>query len=238
VTKQRSALASASLVGTVGVAVLAFGLAARPLAFAKRGADSALGAASFSVAAGGCTTKISGIHDRPLTIGPGVTCLNQATISGALEIKAGAAVSIQASMLVGPLYARGPARLALCGSKVSGPASVTGAAGPVMLGGATSCSADTITGLVTLTRDSGGVTLEGATISGPAHVAGNRGRVTVSGNTIGGPAIVADNTGGTLVTGNTVGGPLSCTGNKPAPADPGKRNTSSGPATGQCSGRK
>jgi hexosaminidase len=81
------------------------------------------------------------------------------------------------------------------------------------------------------------VTLEGATISGPAHVAGNGGRVTVSGNTIGGPAIVADNTGGTLVTGNTVGGPLSCTGNKPAPADPGKRNTANGPATGQCSGQ-
>jgi hypothetical protein len=234
------ALASASFVGTVGLAVLAFSPGVSGGIPPSTWSDPARGtaAAGTSVAAGGCTTTITGIHDRALTIGPGVTCLYQATISGAVDIRTGAVVSIQASMLVGPLYAHRPARLALCGSKVSGPASVTGAAGPVMVGGAnsTDCSADTITGLITLTRDTGGVTLEGATISGPARVAGNAGRVTVAGNTIGGPAIVADNTGGTLVTGNTVGGPLSCTGNKPAPADSGKPNTTSGPATGQCSG--
>jgi hypothetical protein len=38
-------------------------------------------------------------------------------------------VSIQASTLGGPLSAHSPARLAVCGSTVSGPASVTGAAG-------------------------------------------------------------------------------------------------------------
>jgi hexosaminidase len=208
--------------------------------FTVQAADSA-GAAvtvSLSITVGGCTTEITGSHNRPLTIGAGVTCLDQATISGPVKIKAGAVVSIQASTLGGPLSADSPARLAVCGSTVSGPTSVTGAAGPVLLGRAngTPCTADTITGQVTLTGDVGGVTLGGATISGPARVAGNGDQVTVSGNTIGGPASVTGNTGATLVTGNGVNGALSCSGNKPAPTDEGKPNTSNGPATGQCSG--
>jgi hypothetical protein len=78
--------------------------------------------------------------------------------------------------------------VAVCGSTVSGPASVTGAAGPVLLGGAsgTPCPADTVTGVVNLIGNVGDVTLGGATINGPAHIAGNGGRVTVSGDAIGG----------------------------------------------------
>lgn len=206
--------------------------------FSVRAADSAgdTATANLSIAVGGCTTTITGARNRPLTIGAGVTCLDQATISGPLEITAGAVVSIQASTLGGPLSAHGPAALAVCGSTVSGPASVTGAAGPVLLGVAngTPCTADTITGLVTLTGDTGGVTMGGATISGPAYIAGNGGPVTVSGNTIGGPASIIGNTGGTLVAGNSVNGPLSCSGDNPAPNDGGKPNTSNGPAADQC----
>ena len=73
----------------------------------------------------GCATKITGSHNRPLTIGAGVTCLNQATISGPVKITAGAVVSIQASTLGGPPSADSPAGLTVCGSTVSGPAPVT-----------------------------------------------------------------------------------------------------------------
>jgi hypothetical protein len=203
--------------------------------FTVRAADPAgdTAAASLSVTVGGCTKVITGRQDRPLTIGAGVTCLDQATISGPVAVTPGAVVSIQASTLGGPLSARSPARLAVCGSAVSGPASVTGAAGPVLLGG-TPCAADTITGLVTLTGDTGGVTLDGATISGPARITGNAGPVTVIGNTISGPASITGNTGGTVVAGNSVNGSLSCSGNTPVPAHRGIPNTSNGPATGQC----
>jgi hypothetical protein len=208
--------------------------------FTVQAADSAgaTATASLSITVGGCATSITGSYNRPLTIGPGVTCLNQATISGPVKITAGAVVSIQASTLGGPLSADSPAGLAVCGSTVSGPASVTGAVGQVLLGAANGepCAADTVTGLVTLIDDGGGATLGGAIISGPARVGGNAGQVTVSGNTIGGPASVASNSGRTLVTGNSVNGGLSCTGNNPAPTDGGKPNTSNGPATGQCSG--
>jgi hypothetical protein len=208
--------------------------------FTVRAADPAgdSSAASLAVTVGGCTKVITGRHDRPLTIGAGVTCLDQAAISGPVTVAPGAVVSIQASTLGGPLSARSPARLAVCGSTVSGPASVTGAAGPVLLGEAsgTPCPADTITGLVTLTGGSGGVTLGGATISGPAHITGNTGPVIVTGNTISGPASITGNSGGTMVAGNSVNGSLSCSANTPAPAHGGKPNTSNGPSTGQCAG--
>ena len=206
--------------------------------FTVRAADPAgdSTATSLSVTVGGCTKLITGRHDRPLIIGAGVTCLDQATISGPVAVTPGAVVSIRASALGGPLSARSPARLAVCGSTVSGPAQVTGAAGPVLLGGTsgTPCPADTITGLVTLTGDTGGVTLDGATISGPTHITGNACPVTVIGNTISGPASITGNTGGTVVAGNSVNGSLSCSGNTPAPAHRGVPNTSNGPATGQC----
>lgn len=206
--------------------------------FTVQAADAArdTATASLSITVGGCTTELTGTRAQPLTIGPGVTCLDQATLSGPMKITAGAVVSIQDSTLRGPLSAHGPAALAVCGSTVSGPASVTGAAGPVLLGGVHGgpCAADTITGLVTLAGGTSSVMMNGATISGPTYIAGNGGPVTVSGNTIGGPASIIGNTGGTVVAGNSVSGPLSCSGNNPAPADGGRPNTSSGPAAGQC----
>jgi len=209
--------------------------------FTVRAADAAgttTASASLSIAVGGCQTTITGHRDRPLTIGAGVTCLNQASIAGPVTVGPGAVVSIQASTLGGPLSADRPAALAVCGSTVSGPASATGAAGPVLIGGGngTPCSADTITGLVTLVGNADGVTLGGATVSGPARVYANAGGVTVDGNTIGGPATVTANDGRTVVAGNSVSGALRCQGDDPSPTDGGRPNTASGPATGQCSG--
>jgi Putative Ig domain len=207
--------------------------------FTVQAADStgATATVSLSITVGGCVTSITGSHRRPLTIGAGVTCLDQATISGPVKITAGAVVSIQASALGGPLSADGPASLAVCGSTISGPGLATRASGPVLFGRAngTPCAADKVTGQVTLTGDVGGVTLGGATVSGPVYVTGDSGRVIVSANTIGGPASVTENRGSILVAGNSVNGALSCSGNDPAPTEGGKTNTSNGPATGQCS---
>ena len=55
------------------------------------GADPAgeTAGASLSVTVGGCTKVITGRQDRPLTIGAGVTCLDQATISGPVTVTPG-----------------------------------------------------------------------------------------------------------------------------------------------------
>ena len=174
--------------------------------------------ANLSITVGGCATTITGTHNGPLTIGSGVTCLNQATVTGPVKITAGAVVSITGSALRGPLSATGPASLAVCGSTISGPASVSNAAGLVLLGGTSGspCGKDAI--------------------GGPVTLAGNTGGVVLAGNTISGPASITANSGGALVAANTIGGPLSCSRNNPPPADGGQPNKVSGPATGQCSG--
>src|ERR1700755_589935 len=98
--------------------------------FTAQAADSAgaTATASLSINVGGCATNITGSRSRPLTIGPGVTCLDQATISGPVKITAGAVVSIQASTLGGPLSASSPARPAGGGSSVSTPGAGQGSA--------------------------------------------------------------------------------------------------------------
>jgi hypothetical protein len=148
-------------------------------------------------------TTITGTHSGPLIIGPGVTSLDGATVTGAVKIAAGAIVSIQGSRPERPLTADGTASLALCRSTVSGPLTVKNATGLVPVGGTAGSpsQADTIGGPVTLTANTGGVEMSNAVIGGPANV--------------------KDNTGGTLPAGNTISGPLSCSGNNPPPADDG-----------------
>ena len=114
--------------------------------------------AQLSIAAGGCTTTITGTHSGPLTIGSGITCLEQASIKGPVHITAGAVVSINGSTLSGPLSASSPASLAVCGTTVSGPVSVSNATGTVLLGGTgtSPCAPDTFGGPVTLSGNTGG----------------------------------------------------------------------------------
>jgi hypothetical protein len=61
---------------------------------------------------------VTGTHSGPLAIGPGVTILSGATITGPVTIALGAIVSIAGSAITGPLTAKGPGSLALCGSSV------------------------------------------------------------------------------------------------------------------------
>ena len=138
-------------------------------------AQTATAALSITVGAGPGGTVITGTHSGPLNIGPGVTILSGATVTGPVTIAAGAIVSITGSTLSGPLTAHGPGSLALCGSKVTGPAMVTGDTGQVLIGGGSGspCAANTISGPVTLNSNTGGVTVAGNTISGTLSCSSN-----------------------------------------------------------------
>ena len=137
--------------------------------------QTATAALSITAGAGPGGTVITGTHNGPLVIGPGVTSLSGATINGPVAILPGAVVSISGSHLSGPLVASRSSSLAVCGTSVSGPVSVSGATGPVLLGGGAGspCGPDTITGPVTLTGNTGGVTVAGNTISGSLSCSGN-----------------------------------------------------------------
>jgi hexosaminidase len=185
--------------------------------------------AQLSLTVVGCTTTISGTHHGPLVIGPGVTCLASATVTGPVSIGHGAVVSVADSHLSGPLHAAGTASLAVCGSQIGGPVAVTGSSGFVLVGGAgddgsPGCAADTIGGPAVLTGNTGGAELGGNTIDGPAVVTGNSGPGPDQENAA--PEVEA----------NHITGPLSGTDNSPAPGDDGQPNTTGGPATGQCAG--
>jgi hypothetical protein len=173
---------------------------------------------SLTVGVGATGTTITGPHSGALTIGPGVTSIDGATLTGKVTVKAGAVLSVTGSAFSGPLTVSSAASLTLCGSTVDGPVAITGVTGQVLLGATdpSACAADTFGAPVALSSNSGNVVLAGAKISGPTAVNGN--------------------TGGTLLAGNTIGAPLACAGNNPPPADGGQPNTVSAPASGQCAG--
>jgi hexosaminidase len=158
-----------------------------------------------------CTTMLTGTHNGPLAVSSGVACFDGATVSGPVNVAAGAGLYASGSEFRGPVTASGSVQL--CGTTVSGPVTVTGAT-RVWLGNG-ECSP--------------------TTVRGPVTVSGSTGQVTIDGTSIAGPLVLRNNTGSTIVSGNHINGPLTCTGNSPAPANNGRPNTTSGPKSGQCS---
>ncbi|MFC0864742.1 beta-N-acetylhexosaminidase [Sphaerimonospora cavernae] len=175
--------------------------------------------AGFTVTASGvpaCTTTITGARSGPLTVSSGVACLDRATISGPVTVKAGAGLYASRSRLTGPLTASGAVDVLMCDTTVSGPLSLAGG-GRVWLGNRNGgCAPAKINGPVTVTGTTGQVTIDGGVVSGPLHLRDNK--VSAA----------------PIVAGNRIGGPLSCAGNSPMPSNDGRPNTVSGPKTGQC----
>jgi len=156
-----------------------------------------------------CTTTITGRHSGPLTVTAGVTCLDDATVSGPITVGRGASLVSTGSTISGPVSATRPGLFTAHETTVSGPVTVTGSTGAVLI------EKGRISGPVSLTNNTGGVRLDTMTISGPVTVTGNSGAQVV-------------------VAKNTVSGPLSCSGNSPAPGNDDRPNKVSGPKSGQC----
>jgi hexosaminidase len=163
-----------------------------------------------------CTKTITGTYQGPLTLSSGVTCLDDATITGPVTVRAGAGIYASGSEVRGTLTASGAVAVLLCGTTVSGPAGLANGT-RVWLGN----------------RDGN---CAPATIKGPVSVTGTTGQVTIEDTTVGGPLVLQNNRATTIVAGNHIAGPLSCTGNTPAPTNAGRPNTVSGPKAGQCAG--
>ncbi|MFC6015616.1 ExeM/NucH family extracellular endonuclease [Plantactinospora solaniradicis] len=157
-----------------------------------------------------CTTTISGRYNRPLTVFSGLTCLENATISGPVTVLPGASLVATGGSIAGPVTATRSVLLTLDGTTVSGPVSVVGGTGQVLV------EKGKVSGPVSVALSSGGVRVDTVTVAGPVSLVGNTGSQPV------------------LVAGNKISGPLSCLGNNPAPGNDGRANTVRGPATGQC----
>ncbi|MET8055381.1 ParB/Srx family N-terminal domain-containing protein [Streptomyces microflavus] len=119
-----------------------------------------------------CTTRITGTRNGPLTVTGGVTCVDRAALRGPVTVRAGAALVLTGSTLEGPLQADRAAAVHVCGSSVTGPLAISRTTGPVRLGGP-GCTANSVTGAVVLTGNTGGVLLAANRITGPVACSGN-----------------------------------------------------------------
>ncbi len=142
-------------------------------------------------------------------------------ISGPVTVQAGGALSLTGATVSGPISVSGASGVTLCGTRVSGPVTIQNSTGFVLIGAADpTCSADTISGPLTVTGNSAGIEVAANTVTGPVAVTNNRGAGPLSSELI--PAVRS----------NQISGPLSCSGNQPGLDDAG--NTASGGRSGQC----
>jgi hypothetical protein len=116
-----------------------------------------------------CTTTITGIQNRPLTLTSGVTCLTDATVNGPVTIRPGAALVATDTKIQGPVDASRAADVHLLRTTVSGPVSLTGTSRSAVLVGSTIAGPVTVLNAQTTEP----VVLAGNTINGPLACTAN-----------------------------------------------------------------
>ena len=173
-----------------------------------------------------CTQTITGKHVGTIIVPAGTfLCLNGATQTGAILVRAGGGLTVTDSTVIGGVETDHATFVTICGSSFP-------SAGAVLIEGTAlltrvgdddfNCPGSHFTGSVTVENSVGGVEVFGNTI---------RGALAVTGNTSSTPA-VADDT--PEVEGNTVGGSIECKANVPPPVNDGLTNTAAGAKLHQC----
>lgn len=156
-----------------------------------------------------------------------VTCLI-GKVNGGVTVQPGGALYLSGATVSGAITSTGAAAIRICGSTINGGVSVATSIGFVMIGdgrddGSPACTANSISGGVILTNNTGGVELGGNKIGGTVAIAGN---VT----TLFGEGVAE-------VEGNKITGSLSCgSSNSPALSNGSQTNTVTGTKSGQCAG--
>ncbi|MEV4289926.1 M64 family metallopeptidase [Nonomuraea bangladeshensis] len=112
-----------------------------------------------------CTRTVTGEHRGPLVVADGVTCLDEARVTGPVTVRAGAGLVATGGRITGALAAANPAAVHLLGTGVQGAVTVSGAKELVIVG------AD-LRGAAQLTGSTAPI-LSGATVKGALACSGN-----------------------------------------------------------------
>ena len=112
-----------------------------------------------------CTRTVTGEHRGPLVVADGVTCLDEARVTGPVTVRAGAALVATGGRITGALSAANPAAVHLLGTGVQGAVTVSGAKELVIVG------AD-LRGAALLTGGTAPI-LSGTTVKGALACSGN-----------------------------------------------------------------
>jgi hypothetical protein len=172
-----------------------------------------------------CTFTLNGYYSNVTVPATGSTCLDHANVGkGGVVIPSGARVSIMDSTIKGVVLADGGAAgLTICGTTVTGKLTVKGATDYLLLGDTVeeACFGNWFNTGVTLTGNTGGLTLGDNTISGGVIVTNNVGN---------GPA---PNHLSPEIEANSIKGKLECSGNSPIASNDGRPNSATS-RTGEC----
>jgi hypothetical protein len=159
----------------------------------------------------------------------GSTCINNATVYGAIVVRPGAALSLTNSTVNGAISSAGAKAVTYCADTLSGGNSISATSGFVLIGDNGShgfaCGGNVLWGALNLTGNRGQLELGGNQIAGGVSVTYTSGTGPTVGNAI------------TEIEGNRIFGPLFCLGNTPPPSDNGNPNQVIGATFGQCSAR-
>ncbi|WP_219509403.1 M64 family metallopeptidase [Nonomuraea ceibae] len=112
-----------------------------------------------------CTRTVTGAHRGPLTVTGGVTCLDGATVTGPVQVRAGASLVADGGRISGTLTASGAAELHLLGTRVDG-ALTADRTGTLTVVGAE------LRGAASLTRNTAPA-VSGTTVKGALSCTGN-----------------------------------------------------------------
>jgi hypothetical protein len=116
-----------------------------------------------------CTTTITGSRKGAIWVTSGVTCLNNAEISGAVTVRPGASLVVNGGTITGGLTASAAAQVHLLKTHVEGSVAVSGTTGALVIAGSEIRGAVSLSG--NTTRDAAVVT--GTSIHGSLSCAGN-----------------------------------------------------------------
>ena len=151
---------------------------------------------SVTISVGFTQACITTSKTGPFNVASGTSiCVNGGTITGPITVQSGGALWVSGGTLTGPVSSTKALALTLCGSTVTGPLTVSASTGYVLIGGAagTGCAGNKITGPVSITNGTGGLSFVGNKVTGPLTITNNKGGFTYSGNTVTGPVTVTGN---------------------------------------------
>jgi hypothetical protein len=156
----------------------------------------------------------------------GSTCINNATVNGAIVVLPGAALSLTNSTVNGAIISVGAKAVTYCADTLSGASSISATSGFVLIGDdgnhGFSCGGNVLRGALSLTGNKGQLELGGNQIAGGVSITFTSGSGPTVGNSI------------SEIEGNRIWGALWCTGNTPPPSDNGHPNQVTGATSGQC----
>ncbi|HSZ37555.1 MAG TPA: hypothetical protein VK773_10730, partial [Acidimicrobiales bacterium] len=162
----------------------------------------------------GSTTLCNHVGSVVVTNGESLLIPAGCSQTGTVTVQAGGSLEAQGAIITGAVSFNSGVTLLVCSTRVTGSLTAGSAQAPLVIGnGTSSCHGSNLTGAVSLTSNTAGVTVEQASEVGSFTMNSNSGGVALLGSSVTGSVAVEKNSGGATVESNSIVGSLTVTGN-------------------------